>query len=101
VSTIQLELGKLESLLITNIKFAKKWLKMLKKHENGCPCVYNKYVENGYNFKFNKCPFNIRRNNKHYSNYCYECVFSRLLNRRKFRYYHIIFTLKRVIKNAS
>ena len=39
-----LEMAKMESLLLSNRKFAKQWSKNLKRHQNDCPCKLNNYT---------------------------------------------------------
>jgi len=99
VETLPLKIARMESILIENKKFSKKWLKLLENHMNSCPCVHLKYIISGYNkFKFKKCPFGLRENKEDNSIHCFQCEFSRILNHREgLRYFHLTHAIKNVL----
>jgi len=92
---VSVKIARLESLLITNKKFSKKWLKMLNKHENGCPCKRYGYTDSSRAFNENiKCPFDIKK----LASSCFSCRFSTLLCfGSKLRYFHLIYAIKDVL----
>ena len=101
VETLSLKIARLESILISNKKFSKKWLNMLESHTNGCPCVHYKKVKSTtFNFKFRKCPFGLREHGKNDddSHICYQCEFSSILiHREGLRYFHLTYAIKNVL----
>lgn len=102
IEPLSLKIARLESILIINKKFSKKWLKALDNHKNGCPCVRFKYLISEWNkFEFKKCPFGFREHGKDdcYTTQCFHCDFSSILNDRKpsLRHFHLTHAIKNVL----
>ncbi len=101
MDNISLKMARMESLLIENKKFAKQWLKNLKKHQHDCPCKLNGYTNikicNNSDGKNNDkpCPFNLRQ----YGKSCFSCDFAEILHARVLRHFHLRYILKGVIKS--
>lgn len=89
MKNINLEMAKLESILIENPKFAKRWLEMLNNHQNGCPCKHFGYTNSkiSYDMTILNCRF--------------DCSFSQLLFKKSSKVWHLKSAITHVLETKK